>query len=279
MSPRDYEEELAALLYRQGRFQEAEAAFRLALARRPDSGRLHLSLALCIDPDERPDEALSLFRRAAELDPMLADAHNGIGICEPDLHAAEAAFRQAIVIEPATAEFHANLAFCLLRQERKHDAEPCLRQAVSLDRGNLALMADLGELLLELERFRDAESITRKALRDRGDRLVLLDKRCWAHYERREYDQCERRLRSLRARGGSADEAWLYFIHARALRAQQKTSPAVDALRIAVGLAPRVPEFHDELGRALESLRQPDAAGAAYQRARDLARHAGRPGS
>jgi len=269
VTSRGYEEQLGRQLYAQGRYQEAEAAFRLALGKHPDDAKLHLALALCIDPEERPDEALSLFRRAVELDSMLADAHNGIGICEPDLKRAEAAFRKAIVLEPGTSEFHANLGVCLLRQQRPGDAEPCLRRAAELEPNNLPLVCDWCDLLIELGRYRDAEAALRKVTGRLGDRRQVLEKRAWWYYFERRWEEAEARFERLRS-GAKPDEAWIYFVYARVLRAQNKSAAAIDAVRIAIALEPRVPDFHDELGQLFESARRPDEAGIAYTRASAL---------
>jgi tetratricopeptide (TPR) repeat protein len=266
---RGYEEQLARHLYEQGRYEEAEAAFRLALSKEPHDARLHLALGLCIDPESRPDEALAVFRRAAELDPMLADAHNGIGICELDLGKAETAFRKALFLEPHSAEFHANLGFCLLRQERRGDAEPCLRQAVKLEPSNLGLLCDWAQLLVDLRRPRDAATAVRRVVDALGSRRDLLDKRAWGLYEKGRYQQANERLASIAGKR-SEDEAWLYFIYGQALRAQGQLAPGADAIKIAIALAPGIADFHDELGQIFEALKLPDEAGAAYQRASQL---------
>ncbi len=272
MSGPDYEELLGRQLYGQERFADAEAAFRLALAKNPGSARVYLSLALCIDVAERADEALLVFQRAAQLDASLADAHNGVGICESALERAEAAFRKAIVLEPESAEFHANLAYCLLRQERQTDAEPCLRQAARLEPRNLAIVCDWGELLIDLNRYRDAEALLNRAISRLPARKGLLDPSTWRHYEARRFDQAEERFARLRAPGAVGEEAWLYSTLARTRRAQQRLGDAIDAAKVAVALNPRAGEFHGALGKLFEESRRPDEAGAAYQRERELSR-------
>jgi len=269
VTTRGYEEQLGRQLYAQERYEEAESAFRLALTKHPDDAKLYLAIALCIDPEERPDEALSLFQRAVELDPMLADGHNGVGVCETDLGQAEAAFRRAIVIEPGTSEFHANLGVCLLRQGRPGDAEQCIRRAVELEPGNLSLVCDWCELLIELNRYRDAEMALRKITARLGDRRGALEKRAWWYYFEQRWGEAEARFEGQRG-PIRPDEAWLYFVYAKVLRAQHKTTAAVDAVRIAIALAPRVADFHDELGQLLETLRRPEQAGIAYTRASAL---------
>lgn len=71
--------EQAAVYYRAGRLEEAEALYRRALASEPQRADIHAGLAMLLFLQRRTDEALTALRRAAEIEPDNADTLYKLG--------------------------------------------------------------------------------------------------------------------------------------------------------------------------------------------------------
>jgi len=99
----------------------AEAALHRALELAPgSSSTLRLSGVLA-SVMGRTDEAIGIFRRALDQDPLSAAACHSLGLAlyaKDDFSAAEDAFRKALALEPQRIGSHAQLALTLLAQAR-----------------------------------------------------------------------------------------------------------------------------------------------------------------
>ena len=62
-----------------GQMDEAEDAFRRALALDAGNSQSHYNLAALLNLRKRPDEAIESYRRAVELAPQFAEAHFNLG--------------------------------------------------------------------------------------------------------------------------------------------------------------------------------------------------------
>jgi tetratricopeptide (TPR) repeat protein len=92
-------------------------------------------------------EALELFRRATEVDPEYASAHNNAGLAESQLGdrvAAEKSLREAVRLAPNSADYAINLARLYLLMGRPAEALPLCEQAASLAPGDpeISLLRD-----------------------------------------------------------------------------------------------------------------------------------------
>ena len=117
---------------RQGRYREAEAAYREAA--RIDPGRLkaYLGLGLVLRRQRRPAEAEAIFKHAILLKPDGVSAHVELGgaLFEQTRYPeAAAAFREAIRLRPDSPQAHVSLGLALARQGDYAGAESALRQA------------------------------------------------------------------------------------------------------------------------------------------------------
>jgi tetratricopeptide (TPR) repeat protein len=118
-------------LRRLGRFDELERVGHEGYAKFPElrffsEGRTALL-------DGRPAQAEAAFRQALELDPDWIDALIGLGDSLADQGqqaAAEQVFRDAIQREPSNGAAHLRLANCLLKQEKHKPAVEAFEQAV-----------------------------------------------------------------------------------------------------------------------------------------------------
>jgi predicted Zn-dependent protease len=66
---------LSALLCSVGRCQDAEQLLTSAIERFPDEPSLHFNLAIALEDQQRPDEAVSSYELCLALNPAMADVH------------------------------------------------------------------------------------------------------------------------------------------------------------------------------------------------------------
>jgi tetratricopeptide (TPR) repeat protein len=97
---------LAAVLFQQGRYDEAAKAFAALVAVHPDDGALRASLAGALGALGRYDEALAELDRAIAAAPLNPEGHHNRGVVEErrgNRDAAIAAYRQALRYNPGYA--------------------------------------------------------------------------------------------------------------------------------------------------------------------------------
>lgn len=139
------------MLYGAGRFEEALAVSRRALAVKPDDATIHNGVGGILARLDRPAEAVAAFRRAVELKPAYAEAHANLGHSLRDAgHPgdAEAACRRAITLAPNLAVAHVNVGLALQDLGRLDEALASFRQASALDPNYAMAMVCEGVLLL-----------------------------------------------------------------------------------------------------------------------------------
>jgi Flp pilus assembly protein TadD len=128
----------------QGRFSEAEAAYREALTLAPGRGAIHNNLGYNLLLQGRPADAADEFRRAIALDPKSEIAHNNLGVAlasQKSFIAAEALSEWQRSSGPAAA--HNNLAAVLMEQGRDAEARAELTAAIGFQRDFPEALANL----------------------------------------------------------------------------------------------------------------------------------------
>jgi len=137
----------------------AEAEYRRALELSPNNsdaydlyGRLCASL-------ERHEEAVAMYRRAQELDPLAHRVDVASGLLRAGRYEeALAAARQAVEVDRGHARAHSTLGWALLRMQRPAEGLAELERAVALAPGATMWLAQLGEAYAqagEVDRARD----------------------------------------------------------------------------------------------------------------------------
>lgn len=250
---------LARILTETGRLEDAEKAFRLAIAEDPASAEWHAGLATTLIAQGRKEEAIPPLIEATDLDPSRADLFNELGLLELHPARAEEAFRAAIAADATMAVYWANLAVCLIDQWRLDEAHSCFEEAIRLEPGDLSYSVDLGHLYIDMGRFSDAELWFRRTLWE-ITHSTILDGPAWSAYGAGRYDDAD--VLFARRRGSPDDDqiAWAYRGRGVALLAMGQDREAIVSLRGAISIAPREPTFHQELGEALRvSGREPPA--------------------
>src|SRR5262249_8932185 len=115
----------------------------------PNYAPAHNNLGNALSRQGKVDEAIAAYRKAIENDPKLAGAHYNLGTAlgrQGKLGEAIAEFRKAIELDPKSALAHCNLGIALSMRGNRDEALAELRKAVELDpklhqaHGNLALL-------------------------------------------------------------------------------------------------------------------------------------------
>ena len=111
--------------------------------------------------EQRYDEAIKEFKRAAGLNPESTDAYITMGrtysmIGQSD--DAVAAFQKAIQIDPASVDARTYLANTLVKAQRYGEAEVQYKEVIKLDGSATAPHSSLGSLYLLMGRYAEAET-------------------------------------------------------------------------------------------------------------------------
>jgi tetratricopeptide (TPR) repeat protein len=205
----------------QGKLDEAVAHYRRALDLKPDYADAHNNMGNALREQGRLNEAIACFRRALDLKPDYPDAHNNMGTAlrkQGRLNEAVACYRQALVLKPDFAEAQNNLGNALKDQGKLDEAVTCYRQALVLKPDYPEAHNNLGAALMAQGKLDEAVTCYRQA-------LVL----------KPDYPEAHNNLGA-------------------ALMAQGKRDEAVACYRQALVLRPVFAEAHNNMGNVLRSL-------------------------
>jgi predicted O-linked N-acetylglucosamine transferase (SPINDLY family) len=144
----------AASHYAAGRYDEALAAYRIALEQAPGNAVILHNLGVALTAARRFDEAETSFRRAAAFAPAAAEPWLALGhlhFGRGRLEAAEAAFGEAALRAPRSIEAHYNAGYARHELGRWGDALAPLERARSLDPANEQVWYQLFNTRLALD--------------------------------------------------------------------------------------------------------------------------------
>ena len=151
-----------------GLSDEAIGLLKKAVAAEPANSQANYNLGLALHAEGREQKALVAFRRAIAVEPRNFEAHNAIaGIllgAADQLDMAEAHIRRAINTNPNYAPALNNLALLLKARGQPEEAAREARTAVLLAPNHFPALVTLGALLLELGEAEEAEKILRDAV-------------------------------------------------------------------------------------------------------------------
>ncbi len=113
------------------------------------------------------EKALEMFRKAVEIDPVMTEAYNNLGLTytemnEPKL--ATEAFKKAIEIEPELAAAYNNLGFVFYRLGSYSEAIEMYNEAIGRNKDNAAAYTNLGNAYYKMKRVDEAIEAWKKAL-------------------------------------------------------------------------------------------------------------------
>jgi eukaryotic-like serine/threonine-protein kinase len=214
-----------------GRLADAEAAYKKAIALRPDYWDGYNSLGLFYDDQRRYDDAFRELQHAIELTPDNATAYSNLGAAYVDsadpkyYPQAEAALRKSIELGPSYPAY-ANLGWLSLSQNRFAEAASATEKALQLNDNDFIVWTNL-ELAYE-------------GLKDEAKAKVALDK--------------EQVLLEQAARSGPRDAALQYrlgVVYAK----KGLSERAIARTQSALALAPDDPFVLEAVGEIYERLK------------------------
>ena len=257
-----------------GRLEDALAAARIGVERRPDHALAYSNLGRTLVLLEQYDEAEEVLRTALELDPRNATAHQNLGEAlrqRERYEEAIAMYRAALAIKADYAAAHGGLGAALFESERYEESLAALDRALVLDSGaasagKTALFA--GRAARKLGRSREAEAQFRKAAAlapDSLEPLLELSGLLFGEDRAEEAEEYLRRARELRPN----DPLTLHKV-AEALRAAGRHQEAVAAYRNVMRSDPEFAHAHVGLAAALVDLQRYEEALESLARAASL---------
>jgi tetratricopeptide (TPR) repeat protein len=256
-------------LFNTGRHSELEARTRELTAQHPMAAAAWKILGLCLEIQGK--EALPALRKATELLPNDAEAHNNLGNAlrrHGHLDEAVASCRKALQLQPNFAEAHSNLGNALRAMGRLDNAMASYRKALQLRPDFAEAHYGLGNVLLDLGRLDAAVANYRRALQlkpryadahnNLGNAFLKLGR--WQEA----LASCQQALQL------KPDFAEAHNNLGNALQGLHHFEPAVSNYRRALQLRPDFAEARNNLGNALQSLGQLEAAVSSYRCALEL---------
>ncbi len=154
-------------LFAAGRMIEAEDAYRNALQLRSEDADLWLRFGVVLARLQRGADAVEACRRTLALQPGNVEACNNLGLLLFGMGRAgeaEEAYRRTLELQPDYADAHNNLGVLLKAQGRATEAEAAYRAAIAAKPDFMRAWSNLGLLLDDQARLEDAERVHLRAL-------------------------------------------------------------------------------------------------------------------
>jgi choline-sulfatase len=245
----------------QGRYDDAIAIVRRALAQDPEILEGHMLLGNFLRKSGRLEEAAAAYRRALALDPehdesvfLLATAYKDMG----RLADSRAGFTRAREMDPRNGKVLWQLADLDMRERKFDHAQKTLEEALALKIEEPRFLLKLGELHIEAKRYDAAEAALGKALAARPE-LETAHFNLGLVYEER--GDIPRAMAAYEAELAGNPKAYrASFNLAKLLMKGGRTREAADRFRQTVTITPEFGTGHLYLAKALLDVGDLDGA-------------------
>jgi superkiller protein 3 len=159
----------------QQRWEEAEAAYRMAIDFEPNNADAYIALSFVLtqpiigmDLGGRYAEAERLARQAIRLDPSNAVAYDQLGVAlelgGEVADETQKAYRKAIQLDPNFALAYAHLGRLLRRIGLNNESSAAYRNAIQMA-ADVPTMIMVADVMQSQQRFLESEELLRRALR------------------------------------------------------------------------------------------------------------------
>jgi tetratricopeptide (TPR) repeat protein len=272
LAPRDAEalRNLGIAQWTAGQIDACMVSFQRAVALQPDA-TIYDTLGGVQRKLGRAAEAVKSYRQALALEPASAEILNHLGdtlreLRQPD--EAAASLKRALMLQPDFAEAHNNLANALMDAGKLAQAVVSYRRAIELRPDVAEMHSNLGKALLDLRQLEAAiESCSRAVALN----PALPEAHGNLGNALLDSDRPEQAIASyVRALALKADYPELHNSLANALRSLGRFDEALVHYRRALELRPDYAEAHNNLGVALRLLGRTSEAESSCRRALEL---------
>jgi tetratricopeptide (TPR) repeat protein len=229
------------------------------------------NLGLAFYDQKKLSEAIAAYRKAIEIDPKHAAAHNNLGLAlhnQKKLPEAIAAYRKAIELDPKYAFPHNNLGVALREQKKLPEAIAAYQKAIALDPKYAAAYDNLGYTLYDLDKLPEAIAAHRKAIEVDPKLTTAYHNLGFALYAQKKLPEAVAAYQKTIEL--DPKDALVRNNLGNALRDQNKLPEAIAVYRKAIELDPGFATAYNNLALALHQQNKLLEAIAAYCRAIDL---------
>lgn len=252
--------ELGDALQRAGRSEEAAAAYRVGLEKKPGSAMLWARLAMPLRALGKSQEPLEAMRKSLEADPNQPEAWYHLGLLQSDLGDKKAAmdsFRKSIALDPEFADSRNSLGAVLAETGQALEAEAELRGSLKIRPALQATHAQLAYVLANRGDFEEAVWHFERG----GDGAVT--QFSYGITLARMNRLAEARSHVQRSLDADGNQPLAHELLGRLLESAGKSPEAVSHYQEAIRLRPDFGKAHADLGAVL--VRRGDRAGAAAE--------------
>jgi superkiller protein 3 len=154
--------DVAMELLKSGQYEASIPKWRKAVELGPSEAAAHNNLGVALAETGKIDEAIAHYNRALELSPRYPDAHNNLGealIVKRRIAEAIAHFEKALEVDPRHAGSHANLGAMLAQQGKAGQAIPHLQKAIEYKPDSASAHRNLGLALAITGKLEDASRV------------------------------------------------------------------------------------------------------------------------
>jgi Flp pilus assembly protein TadD len=169
-------------LLQAGQVDDAIIHYRKALQIKPDNAKAHNNLGIALFQKRRVPEAVAQYQEALRITPDYAEAHNNLGYAllqAGEVDEARVHFQKALQLKPDYVEARVNLGNALLKSGQVDEAIDQYQQALRMRPGNVEAQNNLGIALLQKGRFAEAKDHFQQALQLNANALNVLNNLAW----------------------------------------------------------------------------------------------------
>ena len=153
---RDAHYNLGVYLQAEGRYAEAQAAYKTAIEQRPDHSGALVNIGLLLSKQGHYEEAVARYREVLRLKPRHQKAMRNIAVVlmkQERYAAALAAAQQVIARDPGDVQAHNLIGLLLSRQGRPEEAIARYREALRLKPRDQTAMRNIASVLINQGRY------------------------------------------------------------------------------------------------------------------------------
>jgi len=195
---------LGSVLLAKGKLEQAVSCYQRAIAINPNIAEMHFHLGNVLHAQDDLEGAVNCYQKALALRPDYAEAHCNLGSALTDLKLLDqaiASIENALAINPNLAEAHNALGVALQAQHHPEQAKACYQQALKLKPDYAEALSNYGTLL---------EAV--------GDLKGAAEKHFQALAVSPDYPEGHNNLGNVLASQGCLDEAIAHYERALALK-------------------------------------------------------------